>query len=265
MVNQMRAFVFSLLAIIAVAAHSQEQYTLDSIQSHFDRCAAEGKVATAPTLHLTVNSRVGHIGRLVGNYSDTTNTFRVAQQISEGTLVTVNYYRSSVYMEMEKGNLSSVRPIGGTNATVGPFLFKSPEFAGLQTDAVFNPVGIWEITGSLTYNTAGGATRTVLVIEPLEEGKIDLPTKMPHRFLHQHQARDWKKAGGDLLARGVYVGYRGGSVWIMDGNNDIIKEPLARLSSSDQTFLRKEIKEGRREWLIPELEKELKETANRKQ
>jgi hypothetical protein len=261
----MKTFVFCLVAILVSTAKAEDQYTLDSVQTYFDKCAAEGKIATAPTLSLTVMSRPGHIGRLVGNYADTTKTFRVVQQINEGTLVTVNYYRQASYMEMQKGNAASIRPIGGTDSTVGPFLFKYPEIASLQTDAVFNPLGIWQVTGPYTYSTAFGGTRTVLIVEPLPEGKIDIPSKLPHRFLYQHQARDWKKLGGEFLARGVYVGYRGGVVWIMDKESEIIKHSLFQLSSQDQAFIRKEIKEKRREHLIPSLEMEWKEIADHEQ
>ncbi len=254
----MRTLVFCLVAMFAATINAEEQYTIDSVQTYFDQCAAEGKPIDAPPLRLTSQSMPGHVGRLTTPHNEVRIMFVVVQQIEEGTIVNVRHFASPRNYNASAGKVGTIPMI---DKTVGTFLFKFPAVATFATDTLIWPDGIWHITGTYTYNTAIGGSRTVCVVEELPDNVIDVPKEMPHQFLYKYPSRDWKKSGGDLLTRGVYVGYRGGSVWIMDKESEIIKQPLTRLSAEDQLFVRKEIRQQRREHLIPELERQWKQAG----
>lgn len=246
----MRSFVFALLAIIALPTAAQEQYTVDTVQTYFDKCAAEGKPIDAPRLNLTHNSMPGHVGRLNTQRHGPSIAMKVVQQIDEGTLVNVTQYYTTH---------RSPRPIVDT---YGPFLFKDKELAKFPTEATFTLFGIWKVTEPFTYTTVGGSTRTTVVVEKLPDGAIGIPDRQPHNFLALYKARDWNKAGGEAIASGIYIGFEDGEVWIMRTDNEVIQERLAGLSSKDQAFVRKEIRLGHREFLIPAVKKEQEAAPN---
>jgi hypothetical protein len=260
----MKTFVFCLAAILVSTAKAEDQYTLDSVQTYFDLCAQNGKPIELPPLILTANSRQGHIGSLVNHNKNIIVKYRVFQQIREGTLVMID--RFTIPYNTATNGRRGVEYVtaGGTTQSYGPFLFKHQDLAGLQSGAVFMPQNLWQVTSPFTYETSVG-TNTIATVEPVPDGTIQIPEKMPHRFLYKHEARDWRMLDEGLLTRGVYIGYRSGTVWIMDKDSEIIKHSLFQLSKEDQAFIRKEIKENRREHLIPDLELEWKEAADRQQ
>lgn len=202
----------------------------DGLPGYWDELASQGQEARFPFLVLSSNSAVGHVGKLPDGRMgyDLTINYKVILHTKEGVIVLVQH-------EMPRETLA-----------IGPFLFKNSGADQVQDNGFFEPQGVWQISG-----LADQGYRKLLVVEPLPDGEVKLP-KQKHKFQFSQLPRDWKNLDDSAFIRGIYVGYRKAEVWIMDAESDIIKKRLFDLSKSDQEFIRKEIKEGRRDHLIPE-------------
>lgn len=215
-------------------------HTRDSAKTLWDEQASQGLPIALPNLLLSSNSAVGHIGVLPDGTIgyDLIINYKVLRQTEDGTLVIVQHDTPS--------SISSL----------GPFLFKNAPTKSIPTNGFFEPKGTWQISG---IKEVGGIA--TLIVEPLPDSEFRLPDSQPHKFQFKHLPRDWENIDKTSFARGIYIGYRSGKVWIMDGESKILKKGIFELSKSDQGFVRKEIKDGRRDHLIPEY---LGETAEKR-
>jgi hypothetical protein len=203
----------------------------DTLPDYWDELASNGQPAKYPWLVLSNNSAVGHVGILPDGKLgyDLTINYKVLSHTEAGTLIIVQHERPDKI------------------AVIGTFLFRNSPADEVPNGGFFEPEGNWQIT---ELNDRGYSK--TLVVEPLSENDLPLPKKQKHKFQFSHQPRDWKNLDDSEFMRGIYVGYRKSEVWIMDADSEITKKRLFELSKSDQEFIRSEIKEGRRDHLIPE-------------
>lgn len=201
------------------------------LPAYWDELAMKGLPAKMPYLVLANNSAVGHVGILPeGKLGyDLTLNYKVLSHTKDGTQVLVQFEYPQ------------------TTLVVGPFLFRNSPAKDVPTGGFFEPQGNWQIT-----ELADRGSSKLLVVEPLPDGEVKLPAVQKHKFQFKHLPRDWKNLDDSEFMRGIYVGYRKSEVWIMDAESEITKKRLFDLSKSDQEFIRNEIKEGRRDHLIPE-------------
>jgi uncharacterized protein (TIGR03067 family) len=103
--------------------------------------------------------------------------------------------------------------------------------------------------------------RIDLLFEPRRQFGMIQPIEVPepsaiHPILIEYPQREWSYADGAPLVSGVYLGYKPTDVWIITTTGEVVTTRLFGLSKSDQEFVRKEIKAGRKAFLIPQVESE---------
>lgn len=219
---------------------SQGHISKDRLEAYWDELAQHGLPVRMPYLVLVNNSSVGDVGILPDGIIDRTLeiSYKVLSQTKDGTLIRVIRERDT-----------------GTHLG-GVYLFKNAPTTNVPNDGYFEPTGYWQITGTYDYPVVLGSERRALIVEPLSEADANMPKKLKHKLLFEHEPREWKNADGTTASRGIYLGYKKSLVWTMSEESEIRKIDLFKLSKADQDFVRKEIKEGRRLHLIPEIEKE---------
>lgn len=221
----------------ATSKTALRQYTRATMDHHLSELGKYNLPPDYPTLQLNSLSKVGHIGRLDVDRVD----YWVAQHIEEGVLVDVEFY-------------------GMGPSRVSRFLFKNaPALKDAPTGGLADVSGVWQITGTFKYPTIRDPNHTTLVVEPLPEDEVKLPARSPHRYLMNldNPSRQWSLKDGTPLVRGIYLGYKESKVWIMNAESEVVIRKLFDLSTDDQKFVRGEIKQGRRAFLIPEYEREI--------
>ncbi len=231
----------SLLFCGQVVAQIAPQYMVGEIDPHFLKQAMEGKPLSVPQLELTAFSKVGHVGELMGkSYACEFTTYKVLQQVDDGTLVDVNYFRPSRTMAVQL-NPAKYETYPSRSVTLGPYLFKSPSLSRMPSDAVFAPRGLWKITGTYDYATVLGASKTVLVVEPMAEDEIKVPE---HPELLIGEFREWSTNGSGSPLKAIYIGYEKLLVKLMDASGETIQVRINKLTSEEQRWVRRQIKEG---------------------
>lgn len=123
------------------------------------------------------------------------------------------------------------------------------------TDGKFWRGGQWKevtgaealaVTGTTTYNTAGGGTKTVFVVEPLSKEGFDELVAKEREAAEAALFRTWTDDTGTYQVVAQFLEFRGGRVHLeRKDNHETIDLPMSRFSKQDQEWIRDELKRRR--------------------
>jgi hypothetical protein len=137
--------------------------------------------------------------------------------------------------------------------------FKGVATEGMVDGEYINLDGAYHSTGTTTYQTASGGSKTVRVIEPFDTSSADAIISEKHvEFLDRLTAemkkltaankketadiresltREFTDITGTFKVKAEYAGYASGNVRLKKENGETISVPLAKLSDTDRRWV----------------------------
>ena len=110
-------------------------------------------------------------------------------------------------------------------------LVKGVSTAGITDGRSVNPGNVFEVTGTESYRTVVGSTKTIFVVEP-----FDMELIKP--FIAKPKYRTWKDGTGKFTVVAEFLSYEDGQVRLKrKDNHKIISVPLSRLSGADEAYV----------------------------
>lgn len=116
---------------------------------------------------------------------------------------------------------------------------------GLVDDEYVRLIGYIKCTGTKSYTTVTGASRTVHSVRFLnakETEEIEAANREQERIAYESQYRTWTDSTGAHTFKGKYLQYKASTVHIEGKDKKVRKVFMAKLSKSDQKWIREQLK-----------------------
>lgn len=156
------------------------------------------------------------------------------QSLSVGQIGGVAY-QAEVRQRIGKSEAVIVVTIDGTDENL--VYWKGYDLSNLSDGSKFAVPGAVVVSGTKTYRTVVGGTKTVPLLEPIKLGAYFDEEKAKRKGARM---RTWT-SGATFKVTAMYISYADGKVTLRKEDDTDIVVPIAKLSKEDQDFIRKEV------------------------